>query len=197
MLPGFPLCRPRHAPARGGRRRRTLALPGARLPTLKPGVTVRYLRATDLPLPPTMKRRSAGRPPPMARPRSEAQRDSMAHPPATVGRRSTAARMAAARRISRWTDRMAAAGLSAQSEAAHVVAARTAAEHRISRWADRMAAEGLTVAAARTAGGRAAITAEVLARGSYGSLRRPAVAVLRWRAPVAGCRFGGRLVTKG
>src|SRR6516162_7862687 len=35
--------------------------------------TVRWHRATDLPLPPTVKRRSAGRPPPMARPRSEAQ----------------------------------------------------------------------------------------------------------------------------
>jgi hypothetical protein len=30
--------------------------------------TVRWHRATDLPLPPTVKRRSAGRPPPMARP---------------------------------------------------------------------------------------------------------------------------------
>ena len=39
--------------------------------------TVRWHRATDLPLPPTVKRRSAGRPPPMARPRSEAQRDSV------------------------------------------------------------------------------------------------------------------------
>ena len=118
MLPGFPLCRPRHAPARGGRRRRTLALPGASLSTAEPGVSVRWLRATDLPLPPTMRRRSAARPPPMARPRSEAQRGSMAHPPSTAGRRSTAARhftaearMAAARRISRWADRMAAAGL--------------------------------------------------------------------------------------
>ena len=37
--------------------------------------TVRWHRATDLPLPPPVKRRSAGRPPPMARPRSEAQRD--------------------------------------------------------------------------------------------------------------------------
>jgi len=36
--------------------------------------TVRWHRATDLLLPPTVKRRSAGRPPPMARPRSEAQR---------------------------------------------------------------------------------------------------------------------------
>ena len=34
--------------------------------------TVRWLRATDL-----LKRRSAGRPPPMARPRSEAQRGSV------------------------------------------------------------------------------------------------------------------------
>ena len=63
--------------------------------------------------------------------------------------------------------------LGARSEAAHVVAARTAVEHRISRWAECMAAEGLTVvegltvAAARTAGGRAAITAEV----SVGELR--------------------------
>jgi hypothetical protein len=39
--------------------------------------TVRWHRATDLPLPPTVKRRSAGRPPPMARPRSEAQRGSV------------------------------------------------------------------------------------------------------------------------
>jgi hypothetical protein len=38
--------------------------------------TVRWHPATDLPLPPTVKRRSAGRPPPMARPRSEAQRGS-------------------------------------------------------------------------------------------------------------------------
>jgi hypothetical protein len=38
--------------------------------------TVRWHRATDLSLPPTVKRRSAGRPPPMARPRSEAQRGS-------------------------------------------------------------------------------------------------------------------------
>src|SRR5215471_15085231 len=36
--------------------------------------TVRWHRATDLPLPPTVKRRSAGRPPPLVRPRSEAQR---------------------------------------------------------------------------------------------------------------------------
>ena len=36
--------------------------------------TVRWHRATDLPLPPTVKRRSARRPPPMARPRSEVQR---------------------------------------------------------------------------------------------------------------------------
>ena len=42
----------------------------------RPG-TVRWHRATDLPLPPTVKRRSAGRPPPMARPRSEAQRGSV------------------------------------------------------------------------------------------------------------------------
>jgi hypothetical protein len=34
--------------------------------------TVRWHRATDLPLPPTAKRRSAGRPPPMARPRNAA-----------------------------------------------------------------------------------------------------------------------------
>ena len=34
--------------------------------------TVRWHRATDLPLPPTVKRRSAGRPPPMARPRNAA-----------------------------------------------------------------------------------------------------------------------------
>ena len=39
--------------------------------------TVRWHRATDLPLPPTVKRRSAGRAPPMARPRSEAQRGSV------------------------------------------------------------------------------------------------------------------------
>jgi hypothetical protein len=39
--------------------------------------TVRWHRATDLPLPPTVKRRCAGRPPPMARPRSEAQRGSV------------------------------------------------------------------------------------------------------------------------
>ena len=39
--------------------------------------TVRRHRATDLPLPPTVKRCSAGRPPPMARPRSEAQRGSV------------------------------------------------------------------------------------------------------------------------
>ena len=39
--------------------------------------TVRWHRATDLPPPPTLKRRSAGRPPPMARPRSEAQRGSV------------------------------------------------------------------------------------------------------------------------
>jgi len=39
--------------------------------------TVRWHRATDLPLPPTVKRRSAGRPPPMARPRSKAQRGSV------------------------------------------------------------------------------------------------------------------------
>jgi hypothetical protein len=38
--------------------------------------TVRWHRATDLP-PPTVNRRSAGRPPPMARPRSEAQRGSV------------------------------------------------------------------------------------------------------------------------
>ena len=38
---------------------------------------VRWHRATDLLLPPTVKRRSAGRPPPMARPRSEAQRGSV------------------------------------------------------------------------------------------------------------------------
>jgi hypothetical protein len=43
--------------------------------------TVRWHRATDLPLPPTVKRRSAGRPPPMARPRSEAQRGSVRPPP--------------------------------------------------------------------------------------------------------------------
>jgi hypothetical protein len=36
--------------------------------------TVRWHRATDLPLPPTVKRRTAGRPPPVARPRSEARR---------------------------------------------------------------------------------------------------------------------------
>jgi len=36
--------------------------------------TERWHRATDLLLPPTVKRRSAGRPPPIARPRSEAQR---------------------------------------------------------------------------------------------------------------------------
>src|SRR5215831_2308718 len=39
--------------------------------------TERWHRATDLLLPPTVKRRSAGRPPPMARPRSEAQRGSV------------------------------------------------------------------------------------------------------------------------
>jgi hypothetical protein len=39
--------------------------------------TVRWHRATDLPLPPTLKRCSAGRPPPMAGPRSEAQRGSV------------------------------------------------------------------------------------------------------------------------
>ena len=39
--------------------------------------TVRWHRATDLPLPPTVKRCSTGRPPPMARPRSEAQRGSV------------------------------------------------------------------------------------------------------------------------
>ena len=39
--------------------------------------TVRWHRATDLLLPPTVKRRSAGRPPPMARRRSEAQRGSV------------------------------------------------------------------------------------------------------------------------
>ena len=39
--------------------------------------TVRWHRATDLPLPPTVKRRSAGRPPPMVRLRSEAQRGSV------------------------------------------------------------------------------------------------------------------------
>jgi hypothetical protein len=39
--------------------------------------TMRWHRATDLPLPPTVKRPSAGRPPPMARPRSEAQRGSV------------------------------------------------------------------------------------------------------------------------
>jgi hypothetical protein len=72
-----------------------------------------------------------------------------------------------------------------------VVAPRTAAEHRISRWVDRMAAEGLTVAAARAAGGRAAaIAAEVLVGGSYGSIGRAAVAVLRERAPVASCCLG-------
>jgi hypothetical protein len=46
--------------------------------------TVRWHRAADLPLPPTVKRRSAGRPPPMARPRSEAQRGSVR--PATAMR---------------------------------------------------------------------------------------------------------------
>ena len=35
---------------------------------------VRWYRATDLALPSTVKWRSAGRPPPMARPRSEAQK---------------------------------------------------------------------------------------------------------------------------
>src|SRR5262252_2295195 len=45
--------------------------------------TVRWHRATDLPLPPTVKRRSAGRPPPMTRPRSEAQRGSV-RPAATT-----------------------------------------------------------------------------------------------------------------
>src|SRR5215475_8417445 len=39
--------------------------------------TERWHRATDLLLPPTVKRRSVGRPPPMARPRSEAQRGSV------------------------------------------------------------------------------------------------------------------------
>jgi hypothetical protein len=39
--------------------------------------TVRWHRATHLPLPPTVKQRSAGRPPAMARPRSEAQRGSV------------------------------------------------------------------------------------------------------------------------
>ena len=39
--------------------------------------TVRWHRATDLPLPSTVKRRSAERPPPMVRPRSEAQRGSV------------------------------------------------------------------------------------------------------------------------
>jgi hypothetical protein len=39
--------------------------------------TVRWHRTTDLPLPPTVKRCSAGRRPPMARPRSEAQRGSV------------------------------------------------------------------------------------------------------------------------
>jgi hypothetical protein len=39
--------------------------------------TVRWPRATDLPLPPTVKRRSAGCPPPMAKPRSEAPRGSV------------------------------------------------------------------------------------------------------------------------
>jgi hypothetical protein len=39
--------------------------------------TVRWHRAADLPLPLTVKRRSAGRPPPTARPRSEAQRRSV------------------------------------------------------------------------------------------------------------------------
>jgi hypothetical protein len=77
-----------------------------------------------------------------------------------------------------------------------VVAARTAAEHRISRWVDRMVAAGLTAAAARTEGGRAAIMAEVLAGGAT-ALLVGVVAVLCGRAPVAGCRFGGRLVTKG
>src|SRR6516164_2432922 len=41
--------------------------------------TERWHRATDLLLPPTVKRRSAGRPPPIARPRSEAQRGSARH----------------------------------------------------------------------------------------------------------------------
>jgi alkylation response protein AidB-like acyl-CoA dehydrogenase len=62
----------------------------------EPGVLVRWLRATDLPLPPTVKRRSAARPPPMARPRSEAQRGSMAYPPSTAAARHFTARMAAA-----------------------------------------------------------------------------------------------------
>jgi hypothetical protein len=47
----------------------------------------RWLGATDLLLPPTVKRRSAGRPPPMARPRSEAGRVRPARPrrrPSTI-----------------------------------------------------------------------------------------------------------------
>ena len=39
--------------------------------------TVRWHRAMDLPLPPTVKRRSARRPPPMTTGRSEAQRGSV------------------------------------------------------------------------------------------------------------------------
>src|ERR1700761_7878720 len=60
--------------------------------------TVRWHRATDLPLPPTVKRLSAGRPPPMARPRSEAQRDSV-RPAAAM--RSTHREMRLRRRAGR------------------------------------------------------------------------------------------------
>ena len=69
--------------------------------------TVRWHRATDLPLPPTVKRRSAGRPPPMARPHSEAQRGSVR--PAAAMRsthremRCSAAVQAARHRVARGT----------------------------------------------------------------------------------------------
>src|SRR6516225_9832616 len=60
----------------GFRNGRTAWRRASRRDSGRPG-TVRWHRATDLPLPPTVKRRSAGRPPPMARPRSEAQRGSV------------------------------------------------------------------------------------------------------------------------
>ena len=57
----------------GFRNGRTAWRRASRRDSGRPG-TVRWHRATDLPLPPTVKRRSARRPPPLARPCSEAQR---------------------------------------------------------------------------------------------------------------------------
>jgi hypothetical protein len=79
--------------------------------------TVRWHRATDLPLPPTVKRRSAGRPPPMARPRSEAQRGSV--------------RPAAAMRSTHHEMRCSAAVQAARYRAARRAAMRAASSARV------------------------------------------------------------------